>query len=415
MKKLKEKRGFGYGYSIVVHSFICYLFTCFWVTGIANVVFPALAESTGIQVPQLLKVNTIVGIIAAILSVLVGQIVLKKGPKIVTIAGYLVGGVVTMLLGHVTGMASVAVCLFLVQLSMLSYSFMTTNNLIANWFPKKKGVVLGITTMGLALGNSTLTPLFSKISAAAGFRGALLIYGIIMILLGLVSIFWLKERPQEVGLYPDNDPEYVSAGKPAEFVSKWTFAKLLRNKNAYLITFSFGLSFLACIGAVSQLVSFAQFRTFSLPQSLTIMSIGGIASAVISFVSGAVDQKWGTKKATILYCILCLISYLILVFVEVQPVVAVFLVFVVGLNGAPGNLTPSMFITKFGAQNYTAVNRILMPVVMVLRSCSYFVVGMAMSMRGNMADIYVVLAAIIVISFILLMFIDVKSVETVPE
>lgn len=114
----------------------------------------------------------------------------------------------------------------------------------------------------------------------------LLIYGIIMILLGLVSVFWLKETTQEVGLYPDNDPEYAGTKKAVEFVSKWTFAKLLWNKNAYLITFSFGLSFLVC---------------------------------------------------------------LILVFVEVQPVVAVFLVFVVGLNGAPGNLTPSMFITKFGA------------------------------------------------------------------
>lgn len=412
---MKQKKGFGYGYSIVVHSFICYLFTCFWVTGIANVVFPALSESTGIMVPELLKINTVVGIMAAVLSVLIGQIVLKKGPKIVTVTGFLVGGAVTMLLGHAVGLVSVTVCLFLVQLSMLSYSFMTTNNLIANWFPRKKGVVLGITTMGLALGNSTLTPLFSKISAAVGFRGALLIYGIIMVLLGLVSIFWLKETPQEAGLYPDNDPEYADAGKTAVFVSKWTFAKLLRNKGAWLVTFSFGLSFLACIGAVSQLVSFAQFREFSLPQSLTIMSIGGIVSAVISFLSGAVDQKWGTKKATVLYCILCLISYLILVFVEVQPVVAIFLVFVVGLNGAPGNLTPSMFITKFGAQNYTAVNRLLMPVVMVLRSCSYFVVGMAISVRGNMADIYAVLTVIIVISFVMLLFINTKHVETAPE
>lgn len=408
---MKAKRSFGYGYSIIVHSFICYLFTSFWVSGIGNVVFPVLSQSTGISVSKLLMVNTVVGIIAAILSVLIGQIVIKKGAKAVTVAGYIVGGIISALLGHAAGLAAVTVCLFLIQLSMLSYSFMTTNNIIANWFPRKKGVILGITTMGLALGNSTLTPLFSKICDIAGFNGALLIYGIIMILLGIASIFWIRETPQEIGLYPDNNPEYKA---PETFVSKWTFSNLLRNKSAYLVTFSFGLSFLACIAAVSQLVPFAQFREFSLSQSLTIMSVGGIVSALISFISGVIDQKWGTKKTTILYCLLCLISYIILIFVTMQPIVAFFLVFIVGLNGAPGNLTPSMFITKFGPENYTAVNRLLMPVVMVLRSCSYFVVGMAMSIRGNMADIYIVLSVIIVISLILLLFIN-KNLETPPE
>lgn len=406
-------KGFGYGYSIIIHSFICYLFTSFWVSGIGNVVFPVLSESTGIPVSNLLMINTVTGIITAILSVLIGQVVIKKGIKIVTVAGYIIGGITSVLLGYAMGYIAIIFCLFLIQLSLLSYSFMTTNNLIANWFPEKKGVVLGITTMGLALGNSTLTPLFSKISETLSFHSALLSYGITMILLGIISLFWIKETPQEIGLYPDNNPEYFNK-KHTSFVSKWTFAKLLRNKSAYLVTFSFGLSFMACIAAVSQLVPFAQFREFSLSQSLTIMSIGGIVSAAISFISGVIDQKWGTKKTTILYCLLCLISYIILIFVTMQPIVAFFLIFVVGLNGAPGNLTPSMFISKFGAQNYTAVNRLLMPVVMVLRSCSYFVVGMAMSLRGNMADIYSVLSIVIIISFVLLIFIN-NKVEIPPD
>lgn len=401
-------KGFGYGYSIIIHSFICYLFTSFWVSGIGNVVFPELSQSTGIPVSNLLMINTVAGIIAAILSVLIGQVVIKKGIKIVTVAGYIIGGITSIFLGYAIGYIAIILCLFLIQLAMLSYSFMTTNNLIANWFPEKKGVVLGITTMGLALGNSTLTPLFSKISELFSFHSALSTYGIAMILVGIISLFWIKESPQEIGLYPDNNPEYFNKEHISSFVSKWTFAKLLRNRSAYLVTFSFGLSFMACIAAVSQLVPFAQFREFSLSQSLTIMSIGGIVSAAISFISGVIDQKWGTKRTTILYCLLCLISYIVLIFVTMQPIVAFFLIFVVGLNGAPGNLTPSMFISKFGAQNYTAVNRLLMPVVMILRSCSYFIVGMAMSLRGNMADIYTVLSIVIIISFVLLIFINSK-------
>ncbi|MCI8992452.1 MAG: hypothetical protein HFG80_06985 [Eubacterium sp.] len=54
-------------------------------------------------------------------------------------------------------------------------------------------------------------------------------------------------------------------------------------------------------------------------------------------------------------------------------------------------------------------------VCLVLRSCSYFVVGMAISVRGNMADIYAVLTVIIVISFVMLLFINTKHVETAPE
>ncbi len=404
-----KQKSFILGYSLVAHSFLSYLFTSFLASGLTNIVFPIVAANTGLDQTVLLKWNTVGGIVAAVLSIVIGQLVLKKGIRFVTVIAYILAGIFLFLFGHVTALPLQIICLFMLQLGSTSFCYMTTNNLIANWFPMKKGVVLGITTIGLPLGNTLLAPPFSAISNSLGFNVALLIYSAALVVMGIVSIFWVKNKPSDAGLYPDNNPnEEIVANT---YVSEWTFAKLLKNKQAWVVMIGFGCWTLATVGAVSQVVGFGIFRGFAPPQAVNLMAIGGVVSAVISIISGIIDQKWGTKKTSILYLILTLIVFVILIFALNKTVVAVCLVLVIGLNGAPGNLAPSMFISKFGAKDFNEVNRLLMPVLMVFRACCFYVVGAAISARGNNADMYIVLSVIMAISLIFVCLVNTKRVE----
>ena len=90
------------------------------------------------------------------------------------------------------------------------------NNIMNIWFPKKKGLALGWASMGLPLCTATIVVIFSIIgNPEVSYLGL----AVLMFIFGIVSIFWLKDTPEEVGATPDNEPidlETANALKAAQ-------------------------------------------------------------------------------------------------------------------------------------------------------------------------------------------------------
>ena len=86
------------------------------------------------------------------------------------------------------------------------YSFTATNALIANWFPRKKGWVMGITTAGMMAASFTSVLFITVYSPQIGFTNVCYILAAVIAALGLVSLRWIVDTPEECGLLPDNLP-----------------------------------------------------------------------------------------------------------------------------------------------------------------------------------------------------------------
>ena len=87
----------------------------------------------------------------------------------------------------------------------------------------------------------------------------LLFIGVAILLLVPVTFFWIKDTPEEAGLTPDGadmsaeEVERLRA-EMADHHSQWTLPKLLKNREAWLISLGFGLLFIVTVGIVTQLV-----------------------------------------------------------------------------------------------------------------------------------------------------------------
>lgn len=408
---MKENRSFIRGYSLVAHSFISYMFLALIFTCLSNVVFPQFAGVYGWDVNVLATFNTIGAVCGALSCLFLGQWVEHKGPKQVLIFGFLVGGINMILFAFAGSLPRFLIHLIIAHICAMAYCQMTTNNLIARWFVKKKGAMLGITTAGLPAGTALFLPLYAGLSAKFGYRTALSILGIMILVIGLLSIVWVKNTPEEVGLTPDNIPMENRPNMPA-FVTH-SFGELLKNKTVWLLIIIFGLMFCATIASAGQLVPYFLQHGFDQTQAVGIVGFGALAGIIGSVIFGAIDQKFGVKTATFVYCIIAAVVYGAMFFIPGGKVLIALAIMAFVLNGAPGNLMPSYFITLFGPESFNSVSKIITPIVCLLRALGYMIAAaFALIFAGGLAKgIYCGLLICMVVCTILVCFLKKDRIE----
>ena len=73
---------------------------------------------------------------------------------------------------------------------------------VARWFEKKRGLVLGIVSSGAAVGTMTVPPTISRLIQDYGWRTSMVILGILLFTVFMVVAFVVKRTPEEKGMLP---------------------------------------------------------------------------------------------------------------------------------------------------------------------------------------------------------------------
>lgn len=80
------------------------------------------------------------------------------------------------------------------------------NSVLSHWFDKKRGLALGLATIGIGLSTFIMPSLANALIAVQGWRTAYMLMGLLVIMLTLPVVgLFLKETPQMMGLVPDGE------------------------------------------------------------------------------------------------------------------------------------------------------------------------------------------------------------------
>ena len=279
-----------------------------------------------------------------------------------------------------------------------------SNAVIANWFPRRKGFILGITTMGLPAASFLFVPILNVSIGGLGLSHAFLIIGIAVAILGVVSWFWIRDTPQEVGLQPDNGkyPTQQGVNSGNAHRSIWTIKKLLTNRNVWLIAFAYGLLFLVTQGMISQTVPYLMQNGFQQDVAVRMLSIAAAIGLVGSFVWGVIDDRIGTKKASIIYAAWYMLTFLILALPMNQTIAFVGVILLGTSLGGIGNLMPSMMITAFGPREFASVSRVITTAGNIVRSLSFLVMAVGAKAFGKYSSVAWILLVISGIAMVMI-------------
>ena len=333
---MKKEKTFNFGKWGWILIFVCIMYqmvySCFAVDGIngyGSSLAAMLSQKSGAQVTSdmLVMVLTPIGILACLGNIGFSSLVFKFGAKKVALVSCAVMAVSVFLFGNVSTYPQYVVCLLVTTLSGYSLAYACHHGLVGTWFPTKKGIVMGFTTMGLPLTSMIGLPYVTWCFAGKlGWRGFCYTITAIILILIVVTALFISNMPEERGVYPDNiSKDHAEKMQEANdlkyFKSRYTMKSLLKNKSVWMICIGFGLPWATTAGVMSQLInrimSTGYFESITGP--VAIISGATIVGILGSFFWGWLDTKIGTKKAGVFFNLAYVVVLLIMIFLGSLP------------------------------------------------------------------------------------------------
>lgn len=420
-KTLEKKRTFALGYSYIGVSLISYFMTLFCTTGILNTFRASFAEKSGIAATTLLSVVTISGICSQLVNIFLGKaLVSKAGVRVCASVSLILGGLGGfILLSQVKTLAGWIISVTILQCCAVGYGTNPANTLISSWFRKRINTVLGISDIGTSFVSLLGIPVVSKLLALYGFETASIICGIFMVCLGIVYFVWIRNKPEDVGMYPDNRPfteEELKAYNTKKNQAKlWTLSELFTNKQAWLIALAFACFIFTLTGAGSNRVAWIMEFGYERANAVQINSNLAWLGVISSVISGFVVDRIGPRKTVISYAVIAILSYVSILAFPGQRAMMFVVVSVMYITGGVWtNLLSSTTLKVFGAEAYPSVSRMILTTTMMIRSLCYLYTGQAEAILGSISAAYAGFGVICVIGLVLFLLIKTDEVQ-VPK
>jgi OFA family oxalate/formate antiporter-like MFS transporter len=409
-----------WGWWIIIYTAILMFLANGCQTDGLNLLVSKFSYVNGWDSNTVLAMSTPAGYVALAVGVPLGWLIMKKGTRKVLVGVLVLGGLTYAAMGN----SSNIVVYFIFQCIMCTcancFSVHAANTLVANWFPKKKGLALGWATMGMnassALYTIILSGLFSKFTLAVSLD----ILGAVTVLMGIVTLFCIRDTPEEVGCTPDNEPlsqEQIAANNAEHesYQSPWTFGKLLKDKDTWMCGLCYGCFMLVTVGIMSQLVGRIMQMGFTQTYAIGCVSVCAIIGLVGSYAWGVLDQKMGTKWSTTFFGVWYAAGIAFNVFASLLTnvnhslaLLCMYLsIFIIGVSiGGTANFAPSMTTNIFGRRDFPLAFTVINTIYNVMRCTSYVVLAGVLAVTGSYTAAYVVFIFISLIGSLIAWRID---------
>ncbi len=381
----------------------------------ANITAPAITAVLGAGDGEIMNLNSIAGLVGVVFFIIVGQINQRIGPRLTSGICCIVAGVAYILAFNSPSTLLYCAAMCFVYGGIMSAGYVAGGTLVASWFPKKKGAVMGYTTMGHNFASAFYVQLLSILigpSVLKTIGGAVIPIGIAAIVLGVLGMILIRNTPQERGLNPDNVSDKVyqeeydtSSGDD----SGWTVGKLLATKELWLAAVTTGFFQICSVGVMTQLVLRNVEIGFEQQTALNIMTVLALGGVVGSWLVGVIDEKIGTKKTMIgfgvWYCIALLLNFA--TGMTITPLVYVSLFMIAMGIGGSANFTTSLPTSIFGRQGFDKVNAVIFPIQGAITALCFAVNGFVqLATGGQIRMAYLVFAGVALVNVVLVLFID---------
>lgn len=236
--------------------------------------------------------------------------------------------------------------------------------IVSQWFRKKRGMAMGLVYVGVGLFGSAGSLLVNYVANHYGFHVALQVLGACVLLAWPIAIWVLKNKPADVGQFPDGE----SAPTADQKIEQKSFGFLLRQPSFWLLTVGSFCS-IGSIGAVNFHMKFV-FEDQGFTNTKQLNDIWTTANVLIlwSSIIGRVFVGWiadrAPKKIVMVFTYFLVsvtIPILLLVTPMKQEFVYVFAVLFGFGMGADYMLIPLMAAEQFGVNSLARAMAIILP------------------------------------------------------
>lgn len=406
---IRESFNLGKGWNLMIFAILAMLVTNAGVNDGLNVALPEIAKEAGLSYELCLSMGTVAGFVGVAMMLVIAKFRDKFGGRKVSAALFIIFGLTFYFLFL---RATNIVMYALAQCIMVSCGqgcfYLCTGPMQSDWFPKKRGVVNGISTIGANIGTAILAPMMTFLLTMGDYKTSFSVFAIAAVALGIFAFFKLYDNPIDAGMYPDNvtkevyEKEYRNMSKKDEYVSDWTIPKMLKCKEVWIASIVPGFITLGLLGIITQFVKRNTALGLSMEVAITAMTVAGLVGIIGSYAIGYLDTKIGTKKACMIYCGIFAAGIACNLLASVWLPLVYVSIFIVGFSlGGSTNMSLSFPASIFGVLDYPKVNGVIFPINYCIGCLNFAVNAVVMKVTGSLTGAYIVYLCLFILNIII--------------
>ncbi|TAJ55357.1 MAG: MFS transporter [Nevskiaceae bacterium] len=387
--------GLYYGWWLVLAVFVGEMFAIGSTTYAFGLFVKPLEQEFGISRGDANKGLALFIVGMGLSAPLIGRLLDRRSARAVMLFGaaWMATGLVAIALAPSLGWMALATLLVLGSGAAM-IGPLTANTLASRWFERRRGRALGVVAVGTSVGGTLLVPLIAYNIEAYGWRQALMLQaGLVLLIVGALALWVVRDRPQDLGLLPDGaaqSPDQAVVPKASPVGPEWTVGRLLRQRDFWCIGLSVGLTFAVTQSVLASLVPYAADAGIDAKKAALLVSSLSVCSILGKLLFGAlaerVDKRW-LLLAVVAFTLLQLVTLI------VQPDFG-WLLMVCGLAGfALGGELPvwaAIIAERFGPRSFGTVMGLMNPINMVCSLAAISYVGLAYDRSGGYAQPFTV-------------------------
>lgn len=402
------------GWAVVAIQGVMFWFASGMAAHGLNVVLPVLTQEYGLEHTTLLAWATPAAGAGVVAGFFFAKLADRKGAKFTILLCLAMSALAYGLLGNASSVTVFVLLFGATNFFATGFGYIAGPSLIANWFPLKKDLAFGWTTIGQATSSAFYVPLLALFLTLLGTRYGFWGVSALLAVLFVIIMAFVTNRPEEAGCYPDNDPHSseklaalrAQALKEKGVAEELTTGRLLRNKDVWLLGIASGCVYIVLVGVTSQIVPRLMALGYEFNTAIYYMSISALIGVPGAYFWGWIGQALSTKKALVVYMLWWLVAVLFNLFELNQVTLWIFLLMVGFSLGGATNLTTSIVATKFPRELFVKAFGLIHPLQGIIRSLSFSVVALGLAVFGSYAGAYALIAGICVLTIILFWLTD---------
>jgi OFA family oxalate/formate antiporter-like MFS transporter len=283
---LRQRRVF-YGWYIVGTGFLANIASSFALASTLSIFLKPLTAELGVSRGVFSLLRSGEGIIGALVAPFVGALVDRHGGRWLIVIGTTIVALGYLILGYVeTFTEFVVVRLTFVTFGDAMMGSMVVNVVIAQWFLRRRGRALAISSMGVGFAKVCMPIVAASLMLWFGWRETWMVFGLITLILGIVpALLFIKRSPEAMGFLPDGtespgfsaDPG-VRQNKPALDIAtnqdlEWTRGEAMRTATFWLLVITFGIASVGVTGLNLHVYPYVSDRGYAPMVAATVMSV----------------------------------------------------------------------------------------------------------------------------------------------
>lgn len=407
------KEGFGpHGWTIIGFQACMFWLAAGAVAHGLNIILPALSQRYQLNYSDMLTLATPASWASILSGPVCAWLCEKKGPKFNIILCLIACGLCFGLLGYSQSLAAFALLFAGVCFFGTGFAYVGGTSLMASWFVRKVGMALGWCSVGQTFSSAFFVPVLAGLFAWLGIEHGFWGISALMFLMALLVAVFITNRPEDIGLAPDNQP--LSAGhvsahlSPIKSAGRMGLRRLLLMRDVWFMGIATGGIYIMLIGVVSQIVPRLMEMGYAQTTAIFYMSLSALFGTLGAFGWGWLNQRIGVKFALLVYTLWWIVAIVINLQAH-QPLALWVSLLMIGLS-LPGatNLSTALIATKFPRHLYVRAIGIVHPIQSVVRCFAFSILAFGLSHLGGYSGAYTLLIGTGVISCVLIWLINVK-------